>query len=90
MAGGAKTSGRTITLTAADGFAPGAFEAPPEGEARGGLVIFRQIFGETGMMNTPPETIAAARKACAAKAALPARERSQAFLNAHHRAARNA
>jgi len=63
-------------------------------------------FGETDMMNTPPEVIAAvreaipdceshiyaaghafandARKTYVPDAAIPARERSLAFLNAHH------
>jgi carboxymethylenebutenolidase len=33
------------TLTAADGFSLGAYEALPAGEARGGVVVIQEIFG---------------------------------------------
>ena len=37
--------GQNITLTAADGFELGAYQADPEGTPRGGLVIIQEIFG---------------------------------------------
>jgi carboxymethylenebutenolidase len=37
--------GAMITVTAADGFTLGAYEAKPEGRARGGIVILQEIFG---------------------------------------------
>jgi carboxymethylenebutenolidase len=37
--------GAMITLTASDGFTLGAYDAKPEGKARGGIVIVQEIFG---------------------------------------------
>lgn len=37
--------GTMITLKASDGFTLGAYEAKPEGKARGGLVVIQEIFG---------------------------------------------
>ena len=37
--------GKTITLTAADGFKLGAYRADPEGTPKGGIVVIQEIFG---------------------------------------------
>jgi carboxymethylenebutenolidase len=37
--------GKTIELTAADGFKLGAYRAEPSGPAKGGLVVIQEIFG---------------------------------------------
>ena len=37
--------GKTIELTAADGFKLGAYRAGPSGPAKGGLVVIQEIFG---------------------------------------------
>jgi len=37
--------GTMISLTASDGFTLDAYEAKPEGKARGGLVVIQEIFG---------------------------------------------
>lgn len=42
--------GGVIDLAAADGFAPHAYLAEPEGEPRGGIVILQEIFGVTDHM----------------------------------------
>jgi carboxymethylenebutenolidase len=39
--------GKQIELTAKDGFTLGAYEAVPDGETRGGLVVVQEIFGVT-------------------------------------------
>src|SRR4029078_5820323 len=39
------TMGKTITLTAADGFSLSAYLAEPEGTPRGGIVVVQEIFG---------------------------------------------
>ena len=40
--------GQTITLTASDGHRLAAYEAQPEGRARGGVVVVQEIFGVNG------------------------------------------
>lgn len=40
--------GRTLNLTAHDGHRLGAYEATPEGAARGALVVVQEIFGVNG------------------------------------------
>jgi carboxymethylenebutenolidase len=42
---GTQAMGTMITLTASDGFRLGAYEAKPDGKARGGVVIVQEIFG---------------------------------------------
>ena len=37
--------GNNITLTAADGFELGAYEAIPAGDAKGAVVVIQEIFG---------------------------------------------
>ena len=37
--------GSTITLTSSDGFQLSAYQAEPEGPARGGVVVVQEIFG---------------------------------------------
>ncbi len=40
--------GETIQLTAADGHEFDAYRAPPDGEAKGGVVVIQEIFGVNG------------------------------------------
>ena len=37
--------GKSITLTASDGFTPGAYRADPAGAPKGGVVVIQEIFG---------------------------------------------
>ncbi len=48
-----------IRLTAEDGFVPDAFEALPEGKARGGLVVIQEIFGVTDQLKSVARSYAA-------------------------------
>ena len=52
MTGEPKITERTLTLTASDGHRLAAFEAAPDGAAKGGLVILQEIFGLTDQLRS--------------------------------------
>lgn len=51
--------GKQIELTAKDGFVLGAYEATPDGETRGGLVVVQEIFGVTRHIRSVADDFAA-------------------------------
>jgi carboxymethylenebutenolidase len=52
--------GEHIRLTAADGFTFDAYQAAPEGDARGGIVVIQEIFGVNGHIRDVADAYAAA------------------------------
>lgn len=51
--------GRSIRLTASDGFDLGAYRADPAGPARGGVVVLQEIFGVNGHIRSVCDRLAA-------------------------------
>jgi carboxymethylenebutenolidase len=51
--------GKQIDLTAKDGFTLAAYEAAPDGETRGGLVVVQEIFGVTRHIRSVADDFAA-------------------------------
>lgn len=51
--------GRSIRLTASDGFDLGAYRADPAGSARGGVVVLQEIFGVNGHVRSVCDRLAA-------------------------------
>ncbi len=50
--------GKTIRLTAADGFELNAYQAEPQGKPRGNIVLFQEIFGVNGHIRNVCERFA--------------------------------
>lgn len=61
-----KHSGTNISLAAKDGFATGAYEAAPAGEAKGAVVVIQEIFGVNGHIKEVVDGYAAAGFHCVA------------------------
>jgi carboxymethylenebutenolidase len=60
--------GKTIGLKASDGHAFSAYEAPPTGKARGGLVVIQEIFGVNEHIRAVTDGYAAEGYYCVAPA----------------------